>query len=50
MMGEVTPETCWAIKKHWNNKLYYKFVYIDIKETKLRSPEEWQISSGTPCI
>jgi hypothetical protein len=19
----VSPETCWAIKKHWNNKLYY---------------------------
>jgi len=23
MMGGVSPETCWAIKKHWNNKLYY---------------------------
>ena len=23
MMGCVSPETCWAIKKHWNNKLYY---------------------------
>jgi len=19
----VSPETCWAIKKHWNNKFYY---------------------------
>jgi hypothetical protein len=24
MMGSVSPETCWAIKKHWNNKFCYK--------------------------
>ena len=23
MMDGVSPETCWAIKKHWNNKFYY---------------------------
>jgi len=23
MMGGVSPETRWAIKKHWNNKFYY---------------------------
>jgi len=23
MMGGVSPETCWAIEKHWNNKFYY---------------------------
>ena len=23
MMGGVSPETCWAIKKHWNKKFYY---------------------------
>jgi hypothetical protein len=23
MMGGVSPETCWAIKKHWNNIFYY---------------------------
>jgi len=23
MMGGVSPETCWPIKKHWNNKFYY---------------------------
>jgi hypothetical protein len=23
MMGGVSPETCSAIKKHWNNKFYY---------------------------
>jgi hypothetical protein len=23
MMGGVSPETCWAINKHWNNKFYY---------------------------
>jgi hypothetical protein len=23
MMCCVSPETCWAIKKHWNNKFYY---------------------------
>ena len=23
MMGGVSPETCWAIKKHWNNKFCY---------------------------
>jgi len=23
MMGGVSPETCWAIKKHCNNKFYY---------------------------
>jgi hypothetical protein len=23
MMGGVLPGTCWAIKKHWNNKFYY---------------------------
>jgi hypothetical protein len=23
MMGGVSPETCWAIKKHWNNNFYY---------------------------
>jgi len=22
MMGGVSPETCWAIEKHWNNKFY----------------------------
>ena len=22
-MGGVSPEKCWAIKKHWNNKFYY---------------------------
>jgi hypothetical protein len=26
MMGGVSPETCWAIKKHWNNKFYYTVV------------------------
>jgi hypothetical protein len=25
MMGSVLPETCWATKKHWNNKFYYMF-------------------------
>jgi hypothetical protein len=24
MMGGVSPETCWAIKKHWNNKFYHR--------------------------
>jgi hypothetical protein len=23
MMGGVSPETCWEIKKQWNNKFYY---------------------------
>jgi hypothetical protein len=23
MMGGVSPEACWAIKIHWNNKFYY---------------------------
>jgi len=23
MMGGLSPETCWAIKKHCNNKFYY---------------------------
>jgi hypothetical protein len=23
MTDGVLPETCWAIKKHWNNKFYY---------------------------
>ena len=23
MMDDVSPETYWAIKKHWNNKFYY---------------------------
>jgi hypothetical protein len=23
MMCGVSPEICWAIKKHWNNKFYY---------------------------
>jgi len=23
MMSSVSLETCWAIKKHWNNKFYY---------------------------
>ena len=23
MMGGVSPETCWAIKKRWNNKFFY---------------------------
>jgi hypothetical protein len=23
MISGVSPETCWAIKKHWNNKFYY---------------------------
>jgi hypothetical protein len=25
MMGGVLPKTCWAIKKHLNNKFYYTF-------------------------
>jgi hypothetical protein len=24
MMGGMSPETRWEIKKHWNNKFYYK--------------------------
>ena len=24
MMSGVSPETCWAIKIHWNNKFYYR--------------------------
>jgi len=24
MMGGVSPETCWAVNKNWNNKFYYK--------------------------
>ena len=24
LMGGVSPESFWAIKKHWNNKFYYK--------------------------
>ena len=27
MMGGVWPETCWAIKKHWNNKFYYTVAF-----------------------
>jgi hypothetical protein len=27
MTGGVSPETCWAIKKHWNNKFYYTVAY-----------------------
>ena len=27
MMGGVSPETCWAIKKHWNNKFYYTVAF-----------------------
>jgi hypothetical protein len=27
MMGGVSPETCWASKKHWNNKFYYTVAY-----------------------
>jgi hypothetical protein len=27
MMGSVSSETCWAIKKHWNNKFYYTVAY-----------------------
>ena len=23
MMGNVSSETCWTIKKHWNNKFYF---------------------------
>jgi hypothetical protein len=23
MMDGMSPETCWVIKKHWNNKFYY---------------------------
>jgi hypothetical protein len=23
----VSPETCWAIKKHWNNKFYYTVAF-----------------------
>jgi len=28
MIGGVSTETCWAIKKHWNNKFYYFFVNV----------------------
>jgi len=40
MMSGLSPETCWAIKKHWNNKFYYTvtscwfflwYIYIYIK-------------------
>jgi len=42
MMSDVSLETCWAIKKHWNNKFYYTvascclFLY-DLQNLKLRS-------------
>jgi hypothetical protein len=26
IMGDLSPETCWAIKKHWNNKFYHTLV------------------------
>jgi len=25
MMSGMSLETCWTIKKHWNNKFYYTF-------------------------
>jgi hypothetical protein len=27
MMGGVSPETCWEIKKHWNNTFYYMVAF-----------------------
>jgi len=43
MMGGVSPETCWEITKHWNNKFYYTvascwFFPYDLHWDKLSSP------------
>jgi len=27
MMGGVSPETCWAIRKHWYNKFYHTVAF-----------------------
>ena len=44
MMGGVTPETCWAIKKHCNNKFYYTVafffrIFVMTASRKFRSPK-----------
>jgi len=51
MMGGVSPETCWAIKKHRNNKFYYTVescwfllwdLYYDARIHEHQVPK-WQI-------
>jgi len=42
MMGGMSPKTCWAIKKHWNNKFYYTvascwfFLWVLYYDTRIR--------------
>jgi len=49
MMGGVSAETCWAIKKHWNNKFYYTvtscwfFLWISYNDAQIR---EHQVHSA----
>jgi hypothetical protein len=49
-MGGVSPETCWAIKKHWNNKFYYTvascwfFLWVLYYAAWLHEHQEHQIN------
>jgi len=42
MMGSLSPETCWAIKKQWNNKLYHTvascwfFLWVSYYDARIR--------------
>jgi len=53
MMGGVSPETCWSIKKHWNNKFYYTLAscYFFLWELYYDArTDPWAWSSWTSCL
>ena len=47
MMGCVSPETCWAIKKQWNNKFYYTvascwfFLWVLYQDARIHEHQEF---------
>jgi hypothetical protein len=47
MMGVVSHETCWAIKKHWNNKFYYTVAscWFFLWDLCVRCTDPWTAST-----
>jgi hypothetical protein len=50
MMDSVSPETCWTIKKHWNNKFYYTVAscWFFLWESYFYSPYDFTAYIGEP--
>jgi hypothetical protein len=52
MMSGLSPETCWAIKKHWNNKFHYTvascwlFLYDSYHDARIHEHQTLHLSVG----